>query len=183
MIHPLADVKSNNIGVGTFIWQYAIVLERAVIGENCNINCHTFIENDVKIGNNVTIKSGVYLWDGIEIDENVFIGPNVTFTNDERPRSKQYPVEFKRIKIAKNASVGAGAIILGGVTLGEHSMIGAGALITKNVPSRALVVGSPGKIVGWLNDDGTKMTYIDNNAFVDIQGKKWIVKNNKLEKI
>lgn len=183
MIHPLADVQSTDIGLGTFIWQYAVVLEKAIIGDNCNINCHTFIENDVKIGNNVTIKSGVYLWDGIDIDENVFIGPNVTFTNDERPRSKQYPEEFKRIKILKNASIGAGAIILGGVVLGEFSMIGAGALITKNVPARALVVGSPGKIVGWLNDDGTKMIAIDDDSFMDIRGEKWIVKNNKLEKI
>jgi UDP-2-acetamido-3-amino-2,3-dideoxy-glucuronate N-acetyltransferase len=183
MIHVLADVQTSKIGSNTYIWQYAIILERAVIGDNCNINCHTFIENDVKVGNNVTIKSGVYLWDGIDIDDNVFVGPNVTFTNDERPRSKQYPAEFKNIKISKNASIGAGAIILGGVNLGEYCMIGAGSLITKDVPARALIVGSPGKIVGWLNDDGTKMEAVENNIFVDCFGKRWMVKNNNLEKI
>lgn len=183
MIHVLADVQSRNIGYNTSVWQYAIILERAIIGDSCNINCHTFIENDVKIGNNVTIKSGVYLWDGIDIEDNVFVGPNVTFTNDERPRSKQYPVEFKKIKIFKNASIGAGSIILGGITLGEYCMIGAGSLVTKDVPARALIVGSPGKIVGWLNDDGTKMEAAENNTFVDCVGTKWMVKNNNLEKI
>jgi len=89
MIHPLADVKSKNIGDNTSIWQFAIVLEAAQIGNNCNINCHTFIENDVVIGDRVTIKAGVFLWDGIRIANNVFIGPNVSFTNDKYPRSHQ----------------------------------------------------------------------------------------------
>lgn len=182
MIHTLADVQTKKIGNDTYVWQYAIILSGAIIGDNCNINCHTFIENDVKIGNNVTIKSGVYLWDGLDIDNNVFIGPNVTFTNDERPRSKQYPSEFKRIKIEKNASIGAGSIILGGVTIGEFSMIGAGALVTKNVPSRALVVGSPARIVGWINEDGTKMQNNEEN-YVDHLGNKWIVVDGELIKI
>lgn len=182
MIHSLADVQTKNIGINTYVWQYSIILAGAIIGKNCNINCHTFIENDVKIGDEVTIKSGVYLWDGIEIEDNVFVGPNVTFTNDERPRSKQYPSEFKRIKILKNASIGAGSIILGGVTLGEFSMVGAGALVTKNVPSRALVIGSPAKIVGWLNENGTRMKIL-GDRFLDSFGEVWVVKNNNLEKI
>ncbi len=181
MIHLLADVQTKQIGTDTNIWQFSIILAGAVIGDSCNINCHTFIENDVKIANNVTIKSGVYLWDGIEIEDNVFVGPNVTFTNDERPRSKQYPVEFKRIKIKKNASIGAAAVILGGVEIGEYAMIGAGALVTKNVPARALVIGSPSKIVGWLNCDGSKMQK-ENNYFIDNFNNKWIVENNELKK-
>jgi len=91
MIHALADVQSKNIGKNTQIWQFSVILKNARIGENCNINCHTFIENDVIIGNNVTIKSGVYLWDGIIIDDDVFIGPNATFINNPNVRSKQYP--------------------------------------------------------------------------------------------
>ena len=90
-IHPLADVKTIKIGEGTYIWQFAVVLDRAEIGKNCNINCHCFIENDVIIGDNVTVKSGVYLWDGLRIGDNVFIGPNATFINDKNPRSKKYP--------------------------------------------------------------------------------------------
>lgn len=182
MIHSLSDVQSKNIGKNTFVWQYSIILSGASIGENCNINCHTFIENDVKIGDFVTIKSGVYLWDGIEIEDFVFVGPNVTFTNDAKPRSKQYPPEFNKILIKKNASIGAGAIILGGVTIGEFAMVGAGALVTKNIPSRALVIGSPAKIIGWLNDDGSKME-IKDSYFVDKSGTSWRIENEELKEI
>lgn len=146
-VHPLADVKSKNIGLDSKIWQFAIVLENAIIGSNCNINSHTFIENDVKIGNNATIKCGVYLWDGIEIEDNVFIGPNATFTNDKYPRSKEYPNEFQPTIIKKGASIGANATILGGIIIGEFSMIGAGSVVTKNVPPRELWVGNPAKFV------------------------------------
>jgi len=142
-IHHLADVQSKNIGEGTTIWQFAIVLSQAVIGKNCNINCHTFIENDVIIGDNVTVKSGVYLWDGMKIENDVFIGPNVTFVNDLYPRSKKYPEKFSSIIIRKGASIGAGAVILGGVEIGEFALIGAGSVITKNVPANTVWVGQP----------------------------------------
>lgn len=101
MIHPLAEVQTKNIGANSQVWQFAVILEGAVIGDECNINCHTFIENDVLIGDRVTVKSGVYLWDGLVIEDDVFIGPNVTFTNDKYPRSKQYPGEFQKTIIKK----------------------------------------------------------------------------------
>ena len=148
MIHPSADVQSKNIGEGTSVWQFAIVLPGAVIGKNCNINCHTFIENDVKIGDSVTIKSGVFVWDGIEIEDNVFVGPGATFVNDKFPKSKVYPEAFQRIKICKGASIGANATILGGITIGEHAMVGAGSVVTKDVPAFALVYGNPAKVMG-----------------------------------
>lgn len=146
-IHSLADVRTKTIGRNTKIWQFSVVLENAILGENCNINCHTFIENNVVIGNNVTIKSGVYLWDGISIEDNVFIGPNVTFTNDKYPRSKKYPDEFQSIEIQEGASVGANSTILGGLTVGKKSMIGAGSLVTKNVPDGELWFGTPAKFI------------------------------------
>ncbi|MBC6367493.1 MAG: acyltransferase [Algoriphagus aquaeductus] len=146
MISPLSDIKSKKIGKTSTIWQFVVILENAVIGENCNINSHTFIENDVVIGDRVTVKSGVYLWDGITIEDDVFIGPNVTFTNDKYPRSKQYPESFQKTLIKKGASIGAGAIILGGVTIGEKAMVAAGALVTKDVPPFTLVKGSPATI-------------------------------------
>ena len=145
MIHPLSDVQSKNIGKDTHVWQYAVILAKAVIGDNCNINCHTFIENDVVIGNNVTVKSGVFLWDGIRVEDDVFIGPNVTFVNDKFPRSKQYPEEFQQTVIKKGASLGANATILGGITIGENAMIGAGAVVTKDVPANTVWVGNPAK--------------------------------------
>ena len=146
MIHPYADVQSENIAENTRIWQFVIVLPNAQIGSNCNICSHCFIENDVKIGNNVTIKCGVYLWDGIVIEDNVQIGPNVTFTNDKYPRAKQ-PFVLLRTLIKKNASIGAGSVILGGVTIGENAMIGTGSIVTKDVPDNELWYGSPAKFI------------------------------------
>lgn len=179
MIHTLANVQTTNVGEQTYIWQFAVVLKGAVIGSECNINCHTFIENDVTIGNRVTIKAGVFLWDGISIEDDVFVGPNVTFTNDNTPRSKQYPTEFQKIKIKKFASIGANATILGGVTVNEYAMIGAGSLVTKDVPASALVVGAPAKIIGWLNDDGSKMKMIDG-FYIDNKNRKWEFRETQL---
>lgn len=145
-IHHTADIQTHNIGKGTSIWQYVVILPGAVVGENCNINSHCLIENDVIVGNNVTIKAGVYLWDGITIEDNVQIGPNVTFTNDKYPRAKQ-KFELQRILIKRNASIGAGSVILGGVTIGEDAMIGAGSVVTKSVPANQLWLGNPARFV------------------------------------
>lgn len=150
-IHPLSDVQSNKIGLNTRIWQYSLVLKDANIGENCNICAHTLIENDVVIGNNVTVKSGVFIWDGIRIEDNVFIGPSVTFTNDKKPRSKQYPEMFSQTIVRDGASIGANATILPGITIGKYAMIGAGAVITKDVPDYAVMVGNPAIIKGYVN--------------------------------
>lgn len=149
-IHPLSDVASSSIGKGTNIWQFVVVFENAVIGNNCNICAQVLIEGDVVIGNNVTVKSGVQLWEGTRIEDNVFIGPNVTFTNDLMPRSKQYPEEFSGIIIQSGASVGANATLLPGVTVGKNSMVGAGAVVTNNVPPNAVVVGNPAKIIRYI---------------------------------
>ncbi|MDR1544699.1 MAG: N-acetyltransferase [Prevotellaceae bacterium] len=146
-IHKLSDIQSAKIGKNTNVWQFCVILPDTEIGDNCNICSHCFIENDVKIGNNVTVKCGVYLWDGIEIEDDVFVGPNVTFTNDKYPRSKQYSEEFQKTVIKKGASIGAGATILGGVTVGEKAMIGAGSVVTKDIPSGELWVGNPAKFV------------------------------------
>lgn len=145
MIHRLADVQTENIGEGTTIWQFCVVLAKAVIGKNCNINCQVLIENDVIIGDRVTIKPGVQIWDGMRVGNDVFIGPNVTFTNDKKPKSKVYPEAFLSTIIEDGASIGANATILPGLKIGKNAMIGAGAVVTKDVEPNTTVVGNPGK--------------------------------------
>lgn len=155
MIHHSADVQTNKIGPGTNVWQFAVILPNAVIGRDCNINCHTFIENEVVIGDRVTIKAGVFIWDGITIEDDVFVGPNATFVNDKYPHSKMYPENFQVTMIEKGVSIGANATILGGITLGRYAMIGAGSVVTKDVAPYTLVVGNPAKVVGSIDENGS----------------------------
>lgn len=150
-VHDLADVASSDIGANTRIWQFVAVLHGAKIGADCNICTHVLIEGDVVVGDRVTVKSGVQLWDGTRIEDDVFIGPNVTFTNDKFPRSKQYPTAFPRTVVRKGASVGANATILPNLTIGIQAMVGAGAVVTRDVPPRAIVVGNPARIVGYAD--------------------------------
>lgn len=145
MIHRLADVQAE-IPESSRVWQYVVILKNAILGENCNICSHCFIENDVRIGDNVTIKCGVFLWDGITIEDNVQIGPNVTFTNDKYPRAKQ-DFLLQRTTIKKGASIGAASVLLGGITIGENAMVGAGSLVTKDVPDNELWYGTPAVFV------------------------------------
>jgi UDP-2-acetamido-3-amino-2,3-dideoxy-glucuronate N-acetyltransferase len=153
--HPQALVESQTIGKGTRVWAFAHILPNAQIGEDCNICDHVFIENDVRVGNRVTIKCGVQLWDGVTLEDDVFIGPNVTFTNDLFPRSQQYPESFANTLVRHGASIGANATILPGVTIGIGAMIGAGAVVTKDVPPHAIVVGNPGRIRGYTSGVST----------------------------
>lgn len=141
MIHSLSDVQSNNIGESTNIWQFCVVLPNAKIGKNCNICSHCFIENDVVIGDNVTVKCGVQIWDGMRVEDNVFIGPNVTFCNDKYPKSRNKDWKLEPVIIKKGAVIGANATILPGVTIGENALIGAGAIVTRDVAAGMIVKG------------------------------------------
>jgi UDP-2-acetamido-3-amino-2,3-dideoxy-glucuronate N-acetyltransferase len=169
MIHEYSDVATENIGKNTSIWQYCVILPGATIGSNSNICSHVFIENNVYIGNNVTIKNGVQLWDGITIEDDVFIGPNVTFTNDKYPRSKVYPPSFIKTIVKIGASIGANSTILPGITIGSKSIIGAGSVVTKSVPSNAIVVGNPATIIGYINTENLpSKSFIDNSNGPDL---------------
>jgi UDP-2-acetamido-3-amino-2,3-dideoxy-glucuronate N-acetyltransferase len=152
-MHKQALIEPGaQIGKDTRVWAFTHILGGANIGMGCNICDHVFIENDVIVGDNVTIKCGVQLWDGIRIDSDVFIGPNVTFTNDLFPRSKQYPPQFLQTHVKTGASIGANATILPGRVIGSQAFVGAGAVVTKDVPDGALVVGNPARILRYINN-------------------------------
>lgn len=150
MIHERAIVEPGaSVGERTRIWAFAHILPMARIGDDCNICDGVFIENDVVIGDRVTIKCGVQLWDGISLEDDVFVGPNATFTNDRFPRSRHIPERFARTVVRKGASIGANATILPGITVGTGAMVGAGAVVTRDVPPHAVVVGNPARIKGY----------------------------------
>ena len=144
--HPQAIVESERIGAGTRVWAFAHVLPGAVIGRDCNICDHVFIENDVVVGDRVTVKCGVQLWDGVRLEDDVFIGPNATFTNDPFPRSRQHPERFARTIVRAGASIGANATLLPGIEIGRAAMVGAGAVVTHHVPPGVVVTGNPARI-------------------------------------
>ncbi len=147
-IHPTALVASSQIGDGTRIWAFVNILAGARIGRDCNICDRCFLENDVVLGDRVTVKCGISLYDGLVLEDDVFVGPDVAFSNDVRPRSGQHLADHPRTRVRTGASLGAGSILLPGVTVGRFAMVGAGALITRDVPDFALVYGSPARVHG-----------------------------------
>lgn len=151
--HEKALVETSAVGEGTRIWAFAHVLPGAKIGRDCNICDHTFIENDVVVGDRVTIKCGVQLWDGVHLEDDVFVGPNVTFTNDNFPRSRQYLSKetLGRTRVKRGASIGANATILPGVVIGEQAMVGAGSVVTRDVPQNAVIAGNPAAIISYVD--------------------------------
>lgn len=145
--HATSDVQSTKVGEGTSVWQNVVVFPDAIVGNDCNICAFCLLENDVCVGDRVTLKCGVYLWDGITIEDDVFIGPNVTFTNDRYPKSRAKEWKLERTIVKKCASIGANATILCGVTIGEGALIGAGSVVTKDVPANEVWVGNPAKFI------------------------------------
>ena len=150
-VHPQGICESSAIGAGTRIWAFAHVLPGAAIGEDCNICDHVFIENDVILGNRVTVKCGVQLWDGLRVEDDVFIGPNATFTNDPFPRSRARLERFELTYLRRGCSIGANATVLPGITIGQNAMLGAGAVVTKSVPANSIVQGNPARISSYTS--------------------------------
>jgi len=151
-VHPQGICESHSVGAGTKVWAFAHVLSGAVIGKDCNICDHVFIENDVILGDRVTVKCGVQLWDGLRVSDDVLIGPNVTFTNDVLPKSKQRPDHFAQTTLEQGCSIGANATILRGISIGRNAMVRAGAVVTRSVPANAIVDGNPAHIHGYASD-------------------------------
>jgi len=151
LLHPQAMCESKTVGPRTRVWAFAHILPGARIGADCNICDHTFIENDVRVGDRVTVKCGVQLWDGVVVEDDVFIGPNATFANDIFPRSRQRPAKFLPTIVKAGASIGANATILPGITIGRGAMVGAGAVVVESVPPYAVVAGNPARIVSYCD--------------------------------
>jgi len=166
-IHPSGICESRQVGEGTRLWAFAHVLDGAVVGRDCNLGDHVFIEGGARLGDRVTVKNGVMIWNGVTIEDDVFIGPGVVFTNDRYPRSPRMPAVAARYRhpenwlvptrVCQGASIGAAAVILGGVTIGHYATIGAGSVVTRHVADHQLVVGHPARPVGWVCVCGVRL--------------------------
>ena len=153
------------IGAGTRVWAFAHVVKGAVVGDDCNLCDHTFVEGNVILGNRVTVKCGVFLWDGIVVEDDVFIAPGAGFVNDLRPRSRNYPDQFLKTHLQQGCSIGTNATILP-VTIGRWAMVAAGAVVTHDVPAHALVRGIPARLAGWVCRCGEKLSFRDHAGAV-----------------
>ena len=150
-VHPHALVDAGvTIGAGTRVWAFAHLVTGAVVGSDCNLCDHTFVEGSVVIGDRVTVKCGVFLWDGVLIEDDVFIGPAAVFTNDARPRSRCHIAPYPTTRLERGCSIGGGAVILPGVTIGKWALVGAGAVVTRDVPGHAVVTGNPARFRRWI---------------------------------
>jgi UDP-2-acetamido-3-amino-2,3-dideoxy-glucuronate N-acetyltransferase len=177
--HATALVESDKIGSGTRIWAFVHVMAGAVIGENCNIGDHCFIESGAVIGNNVTIKNGVSVWDKVKIEDGAFLGPNAALTNDLWPRSRNPEWQPSETIIGRGATIGANATILCGIRVGVYAMIGAGAVVTSNLSDYALCYGNPARIQGWVCACATKLHFEGMKAICDKCGRQYRKSNTK----
>ena len=164
--HDTAVIDEKiSIGNGTKIWHFSHIQSGAVIGENCSLGQNVNVGNNVKIGNSVKIQNNVSVYEGVELEDYVFCGPSMVFTNILLPRCEfpQRGSEFyDKTLVKKSASIGANATIVCGNTIGQYAMIGAGAVITKDVPDFALILGNPGKIVGWVDKKASRLEFDEN---------------------
>ena len=157
--HPTATIDEGcTIGDGSSIWHYSHVMPGAVIGRGCSLGQNVFVAGGVTIGDNVKIQNNVSLYEGVVLEDDVFCGPSMVFTNVVTPRSHvSRRHDYRRTLVKRGATIGANATIVAGHTIGCYAFIGAGAVVTKDVPDHALVVGNPGRVTGWMCECGVKL--------------------------
>lgn len=158
-VHPNGLCESTRVGDGTRVWAFAHVLDGAVVGRGCNICDGAYVESGVVLGDNVTVKNHVLLFTGVTCEDDVFLGPNVVFTNDLRPRAaiKRGAEEFLPTYVRRGATLGAGVVVVCGVTIGAHAFAAAGSVITKDVPPHGMVAGNPARLQGWVCECGARL--------------------------
>jgi UDP-2-acetamido-3-amino-2,3-dideoxy-glucuronate N-acetyltransferase len=168
-VHPTAILETDQVGEDSQIWAYTHIMQGASVGRNCNVGDHCFIETGASIGDNVTVKNGNMIWEGVTLEDGVFVGPHVFFTNDLYPRSPRMPPAPRRYASKKNwlrktlvkrgSTLGAGAVILPGITIGQYGMVAAGAVVTRDVPPFAIVRGNPARVSGWVCQCGLPLRF------------------------
>lgn len=158
-VHPHGLCESTTVGEGSRIWAFAHVLEGARVGAGCNVCDGAFIEGGAIVGDRVTVKNQVMIFDGVTIEDDVFLGPGVIFTNDLKPRAriKRSGDALLTTKISSGATLGAGVVVVCGTRVGAHAFIGAGAVVTRDVPDHAFIVGNPGHQIGWVCECGERL--------------------------
>ncbi len=185
-IHESSYIDSNvEIGEGTKIWHFCHVMSNTTIGKNCSFGQNCVIGPNVKIGNGVKVQNNISIYDGVEIEDDVFLGPSMVFTNVINPRAFiQRKDEFKKTLLKKGCTIGANATIVCGVTIGEYALIGSGAVVNKDVPDFALMVGVPARQIGWVSKAGNTLHFDENNEAVDyFDGSKYSIIDGELKEI
>ena len=184
--HPTAVIDDNCIiGDGTRIWHFSHIMSGSVIGNDCNMGQNVVVSPNVILGNNVRVQNNVSIYEGVICEDDVFLGPSAVLTNVINPRSAvSRKKEFKTTLIKKGASIGANATIICGHTINEYAFIGAGAVVTRDVPAYALIVGNPGRQTGWVSEFGHKLNFdAGNRAYCKESGQEYIIENNSVRRI
>lgn len=185
-VHPSSIIDEGCvIGEGTKIWHFSHIMSGAIIGKNCNLGQNVVVSPKVVLGNNVRVQNNVSIYEGVICEDDVFLGPSMVLTNVINPRSAvSRKAEYKTTLIKKGATIGANATIVCGNTIYEFAFIGAGAVVTKDVPAYALIVGNPGRQTGWMSEFGHKLKFDADNKAVCIESKQeYVLENNKVRRI
>ena len=184
--HPTAIIDDGCvIGKGTKIWHFSHIMPSCILGENCNIGQNVVISPDVVLGRNVKIQNNVSIYTGVTCDDDVFLGPSMVFTNVINPRSAvNRKTEYAKTHVGKGASIGANATIVCGHDIGKFAFIGAGAVVTKNVPDYALVIGNPARQTGWMSEFGNKLAFDkEGNATCAESGELYKLENGIVKRV
>ncbi len=184
--HETAVIDEGcEIGAGTKIWHFSHIMPRCIIGENCNIGQNVVISPEVVLGKNVKVQNNVSIYTGVICEDDVFLGPSMVFTNVINPRSAiNRKSEYAKTVVKKGVSIGANATIVCGHDIGQFAFVGAGAVVTKNVPDYALVMGNPAKQTGWISEYGHKLSFDKNGEATCVEsGEKYVLKDGKVSKL